>query len=341
MARQLALVPALLLISLTAVQADETPGELVKRGMTNARQGNFDEAIVDFNAALDLDAEFHDAYVGRGGAKFRKGDHVGAIKDLDMALLLEPGDASVYYMRGKIKDDFGDLKGSLSDLGDALLLQPSGFLYMEIAKLKHRHHDLEGAVASYDKALETLKGLDRADAFIFRGVTKADAGDLKGALADMDQAVITSPAGSAVHIMRGIIKALKGDREGALADFAKSTEIGKNKVSRLWLGAMGGDAKALEPLAKEKDGPAPVARYLLGQQDLATTVADAAKSEHEQVRAGQACEAHCYIGINAEREDKLELAKEHYKKSLATGVTGFLEYDWCRLRLRQLGEKTN
>ena len=40
-------------------------------------------------------------------------------------------------------------------------------------------------------------------------------------------------------------------------------------------------------------------------------------------------------------EGKLELAKEHYRKSLATKTTIFLEYDWCRYRLRQLGEKVD
>jgi tetratricopeptide (TPR) repeat protein len=339
MARQLALIPVLLLASLTLAWA-ETPEELVASGMKKARARDYEAAIADFNAAIDIDPEFHGAYVGRGGAKFRKRDHVGAIKDLDTALLLKPGDPSVYFMRGKIKGDLGDVKGALADLGDALLLQPSGFLHMEIANLKRTHKDLEGALASYTEALKTVKGGDAADGYIFRGITKADMGDLDGALADMNEAVTVAPMGGTVNIMRGIIRELRGDREGSLADFAKATEIGRNPVSRLWQGALGANTKALEPLADVDAWPAPVARYLLGRQDIAKTLADAAKSDRQTVRDGQACEAHCYIGINAEREGKLELAREHYKKSVATKVTAFLEYDWCRLRLRQLRAKT-
>jgi tetratricopeptide (TPR) repeat protein len=63
---------------------------LLARGDDLNIKGNFDSAIADYDAALNLDPVLVEALNGRGQAWHGKGDRRRALTDFDAALKLQP-----------------------------------------------------------------------------------------------------------------------------------------------------------------------------------------------------------------------------------------------------------
>jgi tetratricopeptide (TPR) repeat protein len=90
------------------------------------------------------------------------------------------------------------------------------------------------AIRSYDAAI--TMNPKHAPAFLNRGASKAAIGQLKGALADCDQAI--SLGGSdeflfGAHYIRSSVRKNSGDFDGALADLNKAIELNGSEWSAL------------------------------------------------------------------------------------------------------------
>ena len=66
------------------------------RGLTYRGKGDYEQAIGDFDKALELDPKNAKAYSSRGVAYAAKGDHDRAIRDFDQAIELNPAYAHGY-----------------------------------------------------------------------------------------------------------------------------------------------------------------------------------------------------------------------------------------------------
>jgi tetratricopeptide (TPR) repeat protein len=67
-----------------------TPRPTYNRGLANKEKGEYDQAISDYNKALELKPNYADAYNNRGIAHDDKGEYDQAISDYDMALKINP-----------------------------------------------------------------------------------------------------------------------------------------------------------------------------------------------------------------------------------------------------------
>ena len=72
----------------------------VNRGVAYAREGQYDQAISDFNKALEINPRDANAYNNRGVAYARKDQYDQAISDFNKALEINPRDANAYNNRG-------------------------------------------------------------------------------------------------------------------------------------------------------------------------------------------------------------------------------------------------
>src|ERR1700722_18080752 len=79
------------------------------RGIAEWDKGDRDDALVDFERAIELNPRYSYAYVGRGFAKEKKGDLDGAVADYNRAIEVDPRDAYAYYNRGGAKRAKRDL----------------------------------------------------------------------------------------------------------------------------------------------------------------------------------------------------------------------------------------
>lgn len=83
----------------TNVFAKDAAKEALDTGMEFAKQSKYEEAIISYARAIELNPNFAEAYYGRGLAYGRRGDHDKAIADFTTVIILNPGFAAVYNDR--------------------------------------------------------------------------------------------------------------------------------------------------------------------------------------------------------------------------------------------------
>lgn len=97
---------------------------LINRGIAYASLGLFDYALGDFNKAVIIDPEFHDAYINRGNLYYKRQEFDLALSDFNEAIRLQPGFAVAYFDRGCVYQKKGDFDNSIADYNMALALDP-------------------------------------------------------------------------------------------------------------------------------------------------------------------------------------------------------------------------
>ena len=60
-----------------------------KRAVTRFNRGDYDDAVDDFNKAIERQPTDPKLYCGRGGARYKQGDYDRAILDCDIAIRIE------------------------------------------------------------------------------------------------------------------------------------------------------------------------------------------------------------------------------------------------------------
>ena len=91
--------------------------------------GDYQEAIKDFDRAIELDPKLAGAYWGRGKTYHELGDYQEAIKDFDRAIELNPKLGGAYWSRGKTYQKLGNQQQAKEDFKTAAKLpdeEPQG-----------------------------------------------------------------------------------------------------------------------------------------------------------------------------------------------------------------------
>lgn len=101
------------------------PAVWSNRGNSRVSQLKLDEAIADFNRAIELAPDAPDPYLNRGAALEGKGQYRAAIEDYNRVLAIDPGDAMAYNNRGNAQAGLGDWGAALVDYRKASELAPN------------------------------------------------------------------------------------------------------------------------------------------------------------------------------------------------------------------------
>ena len=97
---------------------------------TQAKLGDFEDAIVSYTKAIIRSPDYLLAYQGRGAARAVSGDLEGSIEDYDEAIKLNQYFTSAYKGRGVSKCLMGKYKESINDFSMVLQFKPEdGFAY--------------------------------------------------------------------------------------------------------------------------------------------------------------------------------------------------------------------
>ena len=100
-------------------------------GYAKYRLDQYQAAIDDYNAAINLKPDFASAYYFRGTVKRSLGQYKEAIEDYDTAIDLKSDFAFAYYFRGTIRGDLGEHFIAIQDYDKAIRFKPDyAFAYL-------------------------------------------------------------------------------------------------------------------------------------------------------------------------------------------------------------------
>jgi len=135
------------------------------RGVSQLFLHNFDSALADFNKALELNPVFFESHNNRGLVLNEMGRHREAILACTNALAIKPDHARAYYNRGKAYRLTGQASLAIADLNRAIQLNaslPEAYLNRSLTLSSMRRYDLALADARKAQSL----GKENIDAFI-------------------------------------------------------------------------------------------------------------------------------------------------------------------------------
>ena len=223
------------------------------QGENKVGDERYEEALVDYNRAIEINPHLFYAYYSRGEVKSTLGDYKAAIVDYDKVIEISDEVFHTYFLRGFAYLMLGDYKAAIVDYDKAIKVDPEnnadaycnrGAARCELAESERALGNTgsaqrlyEAAIADYDKAIE----IDPEDAIAYSnrgaaryklGISEAARGHLKkaqrlyaAAIEDCTQAIKINPEHANAYNNRGHVKEALGQKEAAKADFQKAEKL--------------------------------------------------------------------------------------------------------------------
>ncbi|MGD1938247.1 MAG: tetratricopeptide repeat protein [Cyanophyceae cyanobacterium] len=240
---------------------DQQYDALIAAGKEAAKNKNWTEAIAQFSAAIDLCPNLAEGYYHRGLAQFDAGQSQLAAFDYGKALELLPDYPEALYGRALVRVVLGHLVGAIADLTRLIEISPDHAAAHELqGTVLRKQGKRELAINSFRKAAElyldrrlpedvkrclaqieklkprtegtapTAKAenpapLANPEQFYGQCLERAEKGDAKGAMAELDWAMQLDGQDGAALTCRGIVKLKLEDWMGAIADFNAALQI--------------------------------------------------------------------------------------------------------------------
>ncbi|MFJ5675656.1 tetratricopeptide repeat protein [Streptomyces sp. NPDC093097] len=194
------------------------------RGLVHRKAHRYQEALADFTRVVEADPTDTMNLGQRALTHYFLGQYEEAIGDYDRALALDPDETWLLTSRGMARHAMGRYEAALADFDRALALSPD---YDWALTLRGRTHHAEGrydeALTDFDRTLALSPDYDWA--LTLRGRTHQAEGRYEAALADFDQALVIDPDDAWTLADRGRTHYDLGRYEAALADFDRALAI--------------------------------------------------------------------------------------------------------------------
>jgi lipoprotein NlpI len=142
-------------------QSSRDASALTSAGVSHLQQGEYDQAIRDFDRAIALQPGLVVAWRNRALAHKAKGDFDRALADYEQAIVFAPSDARLYNERGVAYAGMSDFNNAIADFNRAIALKPD-----QGAPIKNRGRTnfVLGNFAQAAADLQRGLSLDSADA---------------------------------------------------------------------------------------------------------------------------------------------------------------------------------
>jgi tetratricopeptide (TPR) repeat protein len=153
-----------------------------------------------------------------------------ALADFDKAIELKPEYVDALDRRAVLKRGLGDYNGSIKDAEKIIDINPkSSEPWFFIGETKFLHNDYSGSANAYDKAI----AIDSTKAFYYyyKAMAEKEMNNLTGALKDLDHGIAigtdsSDPSKKSMYLMRGDIELKITNKIAACTDFYKALALG-------------------------------------------------------------------------------------------------------------------
>jgi tetratricopeptide (TPR) repeat protein len=230
-----------------------------KRGFAYNMLREYQQAIADFNQAIELDSNYARAYASRGRIYRTIGEYELAINDYNRALELRPNYAWAYAGRGQTNSLRNEYIQSINDLNRAIEIDPNyawayllrGYTHLWLKDMEKARMDFiqsvelgpknverrwmvawtgMGTERPEDGIIERLEAIASVDpenrwALVCRGVALWLNRNFEETLTLLDQAITLRPEASDPYFWKGMAYASLMQDEAAIAAVEQSLEL--------------------------------------------------------------------------------------------------------------------
>lgn len=202
---------------------------LTWRGQLYSFQGEFDNALADLDAAIDLYPTYAFAYTTRGKTYQTMRQNEKALADLDHAIDLDPSQEIAWQGRGQVHRLLRNFADSLASFNHLLTIDPNNSWALANRGVTYSWMgEKERALADLNRAIE-LKP-DYAWAWSNRGEVHSQAREFDKALANIERAIALSPENASYIARRGMLYRRQEKYSEALADFKLAIALNPDYV---------------------------------------------------------------------------------------------------------------
>jgi tetratricopeptide (TPR) repeat protein len=204
------------------IEADPDDADAwVERADLYRLEQRFTEMRNDAERALALDSRHPRALGLRGMGKAVAGENDLALADFDRALAIKPDIALIWGLRGNVLLKEGKCPEAIESFDRAIAIEPIAAAYFDRAACRYEAGEIRRALDDYDEALRLNP--DLLPARLERGHVRQQLGDVRGALEDLEWCRARLPRDPQVAISLAWILATAPD--GAVRDGARALEI--------------------------------------------------------------------------------------------------------------------
>ena len=188
------------------------------------QKGSVDEAIAQYQSALQISPDYVEAHKNLGNALFQKGRVTEATAHYQKALQINPDDAEAHNNLGNLLLQMGGVDEAIVHFQKALQITPDDAkTCYNLGNAFFQKGSVDEAIAQYQKALQFNPNY--AEAHNNLGNTLLQMGNLDEAIVHYQKAVQIKPDSAEIHINLGKALYQKGSVDEAIVHFQKALNI--------------------------------------------------------------------------------------------------------------------
>ncbi len=195
-----------------------------RRGMAHLSTRNYEQAIIDFTKAIDLDPYYAEAYNNRSIAHLLMENYGQAVADCTRALEQAPDFVATYVNRGIAYSGLRDYDQSLGNFDKALELDPDNvYAYYNRGNTRIWMREFQEAVTDFSRAIALNQ--EFVAAYVNRGVAQIELKNQDLAEADFSQAIDLNPDYIHAYYDRATLHRESRRYREAIADYTKVIDL--------------------------------------------------------------------------------------------------------------------
>lgn len=195
-----------------------------RRGQAHVSTRNYEQAIVEYTKALNLDPFYAEAYNNRSTAHLLMANYGEAVTDCTQALKLAPDFVAAYVNRGIAYTGLRNYEQALADYNKALELSPkNAYAFYNRGNTHLWMTKYQEAITDYSQAIALNK--EFLAAYVNRGVAQTELKNYDLALADFSQAIDLNPDYVYAYYNRANAYRDLQEYKRAIADYSKVIDL--------------------------------------------------------------------------------------------------------------------
>jgi tetratricopeptide (TPR) repeat protein len=203
--------------------------EFYERGIYFFRNGNFLEAIEEFNKALQLNENYGKIYFNRGLCYTMLEQYSNALLDFTKVIELDENFAIAYLNRGANYVGLEQYSNALLDFTKAIELDENfAIAYIKRGDSYYKMKAYSNAILDYTKVIDLNKYVKKT--YFYRGICYLELQQYSNALFDNTKAIDLDDTYADAYINRGCSYNGLKQYSNAILDFSKAIELDENLV---------------------------------------------------------------------------------------------------------------